>query len=138
MPIVRAPLTPHFRLAEFACRDGTPVPASCVELLRDELCAQVLEHLRERFGACHVLSGYRHQRYNASIGGARDSRHIYRPDGRRGLAADVWFPKGTVAEWAGVADTRLRALGWGGGIGTYPRQRFVHIDSRRELARWRG
>jgi uncharacterized protein YcbK (DUF882 family) len=138
MPLTAARLSPHFRLVEFACHDGTPVPAECVGLLRDELVGQVLEHLREHFGSCHVLSGYRHARYNASIGGARDSRHIYRPDARRGLAADVWFPQGGVSDWAAAADYRLRQLGWGGGVGVYARQRFVHIDTRRVHARWTG
>lgn len=129
-------LSAHFRLSEFACRDGTPVPTSCRALLRDELVNEVLEPLRDTFGACHVLSGYRHRRYNASIGGATDSRHIYLPDRGRGLAADIWFPRGGVGDWGGAASRRLDRLGWGGGVGLYPKQRFIHVDTRRARSRW--
>lgn len=136
MATPKTKLSDHFRLAEFACRDGTRVPLDCYELLRSELVAQVLEPLRRKFGPCHVLSGYRHARYNASIGGARDSRHIYRQDRARGLAADVWFVRGGVEDWARAASARMDSLGWGGGVGRYPNQRFVHIDTRRHRSRW--
>lgn len=132
----RTRLSDHFRLGEFYTRDGTPVPTSCIPLLRDELVEAVLEPLRDTFGACHILSGYRHPRYNAAIGGASDSRHIYRPEPQRGLAADVWFPRGGVGDWGALAARRLDRLGWGGGVGLYPRQRFIHVDTRRQRARW--
>lgn len=136
MPTSSTRLSAHFRLGEFACRDGTRVPLSCFELLRAELVEEVLEPLRDTFGPCHILSGYRHARYNAAIGGARDSRHIYLPQAGRGLAADVWFPRGGVGDWGALASRRLDRLGWGGGVGLYPSQRFVHIDTRRARARW--
>jgi len=129
-------LSEHFRLLEFACKDGTPVPRAVEDLLRDDLCRRVLEPLRARYGPCFVTSGYRHPAYNARIGGASDSRHIYRDVRQRGLAADVVFARGTVGEWARSASAILDALGWGGGVGSYPHSGFVHVDTRRTRARW--
>ena len=53
-----------------------------------------LEPIRAKFGPCLVLSGYRHTLYNAAIGGARQSQHIYE-DGFESVAADIRFGKGS-------------------------------------------
>lgn len=132
----RERLSPHFRVSEFRCRDGTVVPNHVEDILGDDLCRQVLEPLRLQFGPCHILSGYRHRAYNARIGGASDSRHIYLDDRHRGLAADVYFARGNVGAWALAASQRLDRLSWGGGVGTYVRQGFVHVDTRKVRARW--
>lgn len=112
---------PNFAMEEFDCRDGTPVPEEARSGVRT-LVRHVLEPMRDRFGACYVTSGYRHESYNAGIGGATRSYHIYdnRPDE---VAADVTFATGTVAEWADYA----RGLGHGG-VGEYRRSGFVHVD----------
>lgn len=109
----------HFLIREFDCRDGTPVPKAAHAGVR-RLCEQVLEPMRQQFGACHVTSGYRHRAYNAAIGGATASYHIYdlHPDEP---AADVTFQRGTPAQWAAYA----RRLGKGG-VGQYAT--FVHVD----------
>src|SRR3990167_10988390 len=69
-------LSAHFTLPEFFCHDGTPVPRVALPAL-ERLCRDVLEPVRAEFGSCTVLSGYRHRAYNASIGGAPQSQHIY-------------------------------------------------------------
>lgn len=138
MPSVTARISDHFRLMEFACHDGVPVPTNCVAWLQADLVLLVLEPMRSRFGTCLVTSGYRHRAYNAAIGGAADSRHIYQPDRGRGFAADVHFAHGDVWQWAAEASGLLDRLLWGGGVGTYPRSGFVHVDSRRQRARWAG
>jgi uncharacterized protein YcbK (DUF882 family) len=131
-------LSPHFRLSEFRCRNGVPVPSACVDLLARDLVRGVLEPLRAEFGTCHVLSGFRPAAYNASIGGASDSRHIYKADATRGLAADVYFASGGPRAWAASAGRILDGHGWGGGVGVYVAKGFVHVDSRRFRARWSG
>ena len=65
--------------------------------------------MRIRFGTTTVLSGYRHRNYNAGIGGAKYSQHIY-DDSPASVAADLRFAKDTPAEWAAFA----RRLGVGG------------------------
>jgi hypothetical protein len=123
-------LSPHFRLEEFACKDGTKVPRSSVPALR-HLCTEVLEPLREQFGPCDVMSGYRHTAYNSRIGGAKFSQHIY--DLHPGsVAADLTFRRGRPADWAEAAEPLCEA----GGLGRY--SGFVHVDNRSGRARWSG
>lgn len=119
----------HFRISEFDCHDGTPVPTLAYQGLRD-LCRDVLEPMRARFGECRVTSGYRHRAYNAGIGGAARSYHIYELRGGLEVAADVTFARGNPEQWAAYA----RALGKGG-VGEYAT--FVHCDNG-PVRRWRG
>ena len=82
-------LTEHFTLAEMVRSgvamklyiDNTPTEAD-IERLR-LLCQHVLEPLRRRFGAIRITSGYRSQRLNRAICGAKHSQHL------RGEAADI-------------------------------------------------
>lgn len=111
----------HFAFAEFDTHDGTPVPLRARRGVK-RLCREILEPLRAEFGPCRVTSGYRHRAYNARIGGASNSYHIYdlHPDQP---AADVSFRRGDPYKWAAAA----RRLG-AGGVGTYPKSGFTHID----------
>jgi hypothetical protein len=132
IPMARATedrqLSPHFRLAEFHCRDGTAVPQEALPALL-RLCAETLEPLRERFGVCTVVSGYRHAAYNSRVGGARFSQHIYdlHPSS---VAADLVFDAGQPGEWAEAAEPLCEL----GGLGRYPS--FIHVDNRGTRARW--
>ena len=91
-------LSEHFRLSEFT-RSGMAIrlrlsnepPAEAVENLR-QLCEQVLEPLRRRFGVLRVTSGYRCQRLNEAVGGAQNSRHL------TGNAADLHVSSPEVGE----------------------------------------
>ena len=82
-------LSRHFRLSEFtrsatAIRygiDNTP-DADSIEALQ-YLCINVLEPLREHFGAIRITSGYRCPEVNEKIGGALRSQHMF------GEAADI-------------------------------------------------
>lgn len=123
-------LSQHFDSSEFDCHDGAKVPAAALPALR-ELCEHMLEPLRAKYGACHVNSGYRTRLYNASIGGARYSQHIY-DDQPSSVAADVTFVRGGPAQWARSARWRFRFKSlWRrrarGGVGLYGS--FVHVDS---------
>jgi hypothetical protein len=118
--------SPNFSYAEFACKDGTPVPRSAYKGL-DHLCQNYLEPMRKKFGAIYITSGYRHQAYNSAIGGASASVHIYDYSGRDGsaVAADIVCQTGTPSQWADYAASLGAA-----GIGSYPRSGFTHIDNR--------
>ena len=136
-------LSAHFTLPEFNCHDGTPVPRVAIPAL-ERLCRDVLEPLRAEFGSCTVLSGYRHRAYNASIGGAPQSQHIYdlTPDS---VAVDIRFVRGDPVAWRKAARRAMVKAygrrGWlrkAGGIGLYVRSGFVHVDSRPYRAEWQG
>jgi uncharacterized protein YcbK (DUF882 family) len=120
----------HFLVSEFDCRDGSKVPVAALGEL-EHLVAELLDPLRRRFGLTAVLSGYRTTQHNATVGGARSSWHLYRLAPGRGVAADVRCARGTPRDWAAF----LAARG-AGGLGTY--RDFVHVDTRRDHARWRG
>lgn len=130
-PAKTGQLTAHFNVREFDCHDGRRVPAIAVPALT-LLCRKILEPLREEFGSALVLSGYRPRDYNARIGGARYSQHIYELT-PSSVAADVVFAKGNPAAWERAAIS-LRA----GGVGRYDRSGFVHVDNRPYPARWTG
>lgn len=122
----------NFTYAEFGCRDGTPVPESSKAALR-HLCENYLEPLRAKYGAVHINSGYRTRSYNASIGGASNSVHIY--DEKPGaVAADH-----TCAASPSTVYAYENTLG-PGGLGRYAT--FTHIDNRQligwAIARWTG
>lgn len=128
-------VSPNFFYAEFFTHDGTPIPVLAVPALKD-LCKVYLEPMRKKFGTCIVLSGYRHRTYNAAIGGAFHSEHIW-DEGHGDVAVDLKFAKGTPVEWAAEA-RRIRNKEGHGGVGRYTgRNRFVHIDNRQhEKADW--
>ena len=138
--MTRQRLSPHFTVEEFDCHDGRHVPQAAIPALK-ELCVHMLEPLRKKYGPVRVVSGYRHRAYNASIGGARFSQHIYE-DNPRSVAADLVFSKGSVAQWARSARWRFATKAvWRkrgrGGSGRYLRSGFIHVDSgpRRD---WEG
>lgn len=128
-PAQAGQLSQHFHVREFACKDGRQVPAVALPALK-RLVVGVLEPLRAEFGQCTVMSGYRPADYNARIGGAKFSQHIYEltPES---VAADLIFADGRPADWHGFAD----GLGVGG-LGLYGS--FVHVDNRVGRARWTG
>jgi uncharacterized protein YcbK (DUF882 family) len=102
-------LSPHFSRAEFDCHDGQRAHP-------DPRLVESLERLRSICGdrPLHIVSGYRDRAYNASIGGAPESQHIYN------RAADL--PTGYAnigqAEAAGFT-----GIGYAGGW-------VVHVDVR--------
>lgn len=67
-------LTPHFRVREFACRDGSD------PIFVEEELAALLEAIRLHFGCpVAITSGFRTAAHNASIPGASPhSQHLVR------------------------------------------------------------
>lgn len=115
-------LTPHFKVREFACSDGSDTIFISPDLVT------TLEQIRKHFGAPVIInSGYRTETYNKKIGGATYSQHKY------GTAADIVVKGVTPAEVAKYAETILVGVG---GIGIY--NSFTHIDVRKIKSRWKG
>ncbi len=147
----RRRLSKHFTIEEFDCHDGTRVPDAAVAGL--ELAIEWwLEPMREMFGPVKVVSGYRTERFNSTLAGASpNSYHLYhraRPivnhQGRpiRAVAFDVVPQGGTAALWSTWAlGHRARSSHIGkkgrGGVGTYLKSNFVHLDTGPER-QWNG
>ena len=86
-------LSTHFRLREFACRDGSDT------VLVDDALVDLLQQLRDHFGAAvTVTSGYRTPAYNAKVGGVSKSQHLL------GTAADIIIAGVTPLEAAQYAE----------------------------------
>jgi hypothetical protein len=120
-------LSEHFDTAEFQDHGGARMPQAYRAQLH-ELVTLYLEPMRRRWGRARVHSSYRSAVRNAEVGGAPHSFHTYER-GRRGVAADVSFARGTPREWYAHA----QALGVPG-AGLY--DDHVHLDTRRGTARW--
>ena len=71
-------LTRHFKVKEFACKDGSPV------VFIDDYLYTILDILRNKLGKPVIItSGYRTPSWNTKCGGAKYSYHM------RGMAADI-------------------------------------------------
>lgn len=129
---LNAYLTPHFRLSEFASKDGSGFPDSVIDDLTKQ--AQLLEIIREAAGnrPISINSGYRSPAHNRAVHGATHSQHPM------GTAADFnvsgMTPRQTTELITGLIDQgRLPS----GGLGVY--NNWVHYDHRPNgNARWAG
>ena len=121
-------LTTNFNLAEFACKDGTPVPKELIPNV--QLLANNLQVLRDHLGEpIHLNSGYRSPAHNEKVGGKKNSYHM------KAMAGDLTCKSKTPKQLAAViekliADRKMKQ----GGLGIYPG--FVHNDVRGTKARW--
>ena len=115
-------LSEHFRVLEFACKDGSDMILISLELV------ELLQRIRTHFRApVTITSGYRSPCHNKKVGGASNSQHLY------GTAADIQVKGIAPTKVAAYAETLMPDKG---GIGIYPT--FVHVDVRKEKSRWRG
>lgn len=114
-------VTPHFKVREFACSDGSDPVFIAVKLL------EVLEKIRTHFGQpVTITSGYRTVSYNKQVDSSSSkSQHC------NGMAADIKVNGYSPATVAAYAETLLPNTG---GIGIY--NTFVHIDVRAVKSRW--
>ena len=131
----RCRLSEHFVVEEFDCNDGTKVPSAYYEALKD-LCRIYLEPLHAAYGPVTVNSGYRTPSYNAGVGGASNSFHIYTAHDTNDPAADVSCAKGNASQWHAKLDALRQANGGNGGLGRY--STFCHIDLRDYPSDWSG
>lgn len=68
-------VTPHFKFAEFGCKDGTAVPTHLWYNMR--MMAGNLEALRGSFQSPIIInSAFRTSAYNKKVGGAAASQHL--------------------------------------------------------------
>ena len=117
-------LSTHFKVKEFACKDGSDAVLIAPRLV------MVLQSIRSRFGVPVVIhSAYRTPQYNKQVGGAAHSQHCY------GTAADISVRGKTPAAVAAYA--RELMPDWGG-VGVYSQKGFTHIDVREVKADWDG
>ena len=120
-------LSPHFRVQEFRCKDGSD------PVFVDTALVELLEQLRTHFGkAVTITSGYRTAAHNAAVGGSKSSQHLL------GRAADIQVAGVSVEDVAAYAESLMP--GWGG-VGRYPVKAgratgWVHVDTRQNKSRW--
>jgi uncharacterized protein YcbK (DUF882 family) len=123
-----AKITNNFSLEEFNCKDGSAMPNTVmIQIIQ---LAKNLQVLRDYLSvSITVNSGYRSPKYNAKIGGVKNSQHLL------GKASDLMVNGFTPKQ---VADAIEHLIKQGkmqqGGIGVYPT--FTHYDIRGTKARW--
>lgn len=116
-------LTKNLSRSEFRCKCG-----NCVFKAADYELVRVLQRMVDDLGADYIIitSGIRCELHNEKVGGAANSKH------KAGIAADFWLsgvsPRDTVEYLDRKYPDRY-------GIGEY--ESFVHLDVRKEKARWR-
>jgi uncharacterized protein YcbK (DUF882 family) len=107
-------LSKNFSSTEFKC-------PHCKTVHVEPSLVQALQLLRDRHGrAIQILSGYRCVTHNTKIGGEKRSLHI------AGRAADIQIEgfdtKQTLEACLAIPELT--------GIGYYPDEHFVHVDTR--------
>jgi len=155
----RVPLSPHFTLGQFVCRQASKYPKYVV--IREKLLLKlerILAQMNERgyaYDTFAILSGYRTPYYNQQIGNGQYSRHLW------GDAADI-FVDGRPEDGqmddlnkdgfqnfkdAIIMYDMIDAMFKGtlhrsffGGLSWYKKNQhhgpFVHVDVRGRKARW--
>lgn len=121
--------TENFKVSEFACHDGTPVPEGYYSNV--SLLMKNLQVLRDYIGLpVFISSGYRTPSWNAKQPGAvKNSYHL------RAMAADIKVVgKSPLQVKQAIEQLIETGQMMQGGIGLYPT--FVHYDIRGERARW--
>lgn len=109
----------HFRVKEFACKDGSPIT------FVDDYLVCMLDILREKIGKPIIItSGYRTPEHNAKVDGAKYSYHMC------GMAADIRVNGMTAKELAKELD---KIVPNACGIIVY--SGWVHFDTRNDKYR---
>lgn len=121
-------VSPHFTRAEWASKDGTPVPATLRKNAQRQAfkCEQLRHILADNpIGA---ISYYRSPSHNAAVGGASASRH---------MAADAcdWSVETIQRFGRGRFEAAINKVWGNNGIGHYP-SGSAHTDARPYRARW--
>jgi uncharacterized protein YcbK (DUF882 family) len=130
----RIPGTHNFTWGEFFTtrhdqealrREFLALPAPEQEKIRTNLIALAnrIQMIRDFYAKpITITSGWRSQRVNAAVGGARNSYHLC------GMAADI------VVQEVAPGTLQQRYTNWSGGLGLNPS--FTHLDIRPTRARF--
>lgn len=121
-------LTKNFSKKEFDSKDGSEMPQDV--LVNIQKLANQLQVLRDYLGkSISINSAYRSPSHNKSVGGAKNSQHLY------GKASDIKVNGMTTKQ---VYDAIELLINQGdilqGGLGIY--NTFVHYDIRGARSRW--
>ena len=116
-----AKITKNFSLEEFKCKDGSDIPNDVIPNIIE--LANNLQVLRDAIGKpITINSGYRSPKYNAKIGGVKNSQHV------KGKASDLRVAGVTPKELALIIEGLIeQGKIKQGGIGVYPT--FTHYDT---------
>ena len=117
-------LSTHFKVKEFACKDGD-------KILIDTILVDKLESLRTKLGCTKMIinSGYRTPAHDKAVGGSGKGQHT------KGKAADVVCYNADGKISAKLVCCAAESLGFAG-IGYMPAN-SIHLDVR-SGARWWG
>jgi len=121
-------VTPHFKLSEMMCNDGSPLPMT-PEIIDH---AQRMEKFRIWYNRPIIpTSWHRSPAHNQRVGGAKNSMHL------KGIATDFPLPSDFQAfdiqrqqQFIDNIKTKWQSLG-GGAMFYYPEKKFIHLDSRK-------
>ena len=121
-------LTKNFSKKEFDSKDGSEMPQDV--FVNIQKLANQLQVLRDYLGKqISINSAYRSPSHNKSVGGAKNSQHLY------GKASDITVKEMTPKQ---VYDAIEILISNGdmlqGGLGLY--NTFVHYDFRGNKSRW--
>ena len=107
-------LSKNFKVREFRCKDGSD------EILIDMELVRYLQQIRDwAGGSVTINSAYRTPSHNASVGGAKNSFHLY------GKAADIVCSKKTPLQLAQKAESLgMKGIEWNAAAN------YTHIDTR--------
>ncbi|MCD9147861.1 D-Ala-D-Ala carboxypeptidase family metallohydrolase [Pseudophaeobacter flagellatus] len=110
---------PNFSPLEMACRGSGALMVDfdamdCLQALRDDLGKPI-----------YLNSAYRSPEHNRRVGGAEQSQHL------RARAYDINLRNHDPRQLEAAA----QKAGFSS-FGTYPKQNFLHIDTREQPARW--
>lgn len=117
-------LSEHFRVEEFACKDGSDTILINSELIVALEKLHTLARQKYNIKAINVNSGYRTPSHSVKVGGYRTDQHT------KGNAADIWLKKPDGSRLgAKEICLMLEDLNHQGGIG-FINANMVHVDVR--------
>jgi hypothetical protein len=157
--VLDTPVSPHFLLRQFLCRQSSDYPKFLVLrtrlLLKLEFLLQVVNDAGYRCQSFSILSGYRTPAYNRSIGNVKYSRHVWGgaadifidESPRDGMMDDLnqdgainWKDAAVVYDLVDGLYGRDEYKPFVGGLGRYKKTSshgpFIHVDVRGFRARW--
>lgn len=117
----------YFSEEEMKCHCCGGLPENGIDLKLYELLDMIRVAVQR---PVYVNCAYRCPEHNAEVGGVPNSQHV------DGTAADISIDDISITDIKQIAENCLNEMGIEGGIGTYPSQEFLHVDTRGYTARW--